>query len=176
MKNSLGPLIRKAEMLDREAIHAAHMRSIREVCVKDHGPDEIKGWGYRELGERWIDGINKGLVWVAERDEKIHGLASIAFADDDRSAHIQALYLTPDVICLGLGRGLMSMMLEEAVTRRVQYVSLDSTITAHRFYQKFGFQDVGPARKRPIGGVPVTSIPMRLDLVPGIGREPLSGV
>lgn len=76
------PAIRKAEMSDRAAIHAAHMRSIREICVKDHGPEEIKGWGFRELGDRWIEGINNGLVWVVEHRGQIHGVGSIRFSED----------------------------------------------------------------------------------------------
>lgn len=49
------PSIRKALQTDREKIYEAHMRSIREICVKDHGEEEVKGWGYRELGNRRIN-------------------------------------------------------------------------------------------------------------------------
>ena len=56
-------------------------------------------------------------------------------------------------------------MLDEAKNRSIDMVSLDSTITAHVFYKKCGFHDSGPVRKRLIGGVPVSSIPMELDLV-----------
>src|SRR5688500_6247819 len=110
----MDPLIRKATMSDREAIHAAHMRSIRGSCVTDHGAEEIKGWGFRELGDRWIEGIQDGLVWVVEFQGKIHGVASLRFSEDDKSSHIQSLYLTPEVIGLGLGRQLMSILLETA--------------------------------------------------------------
>jgi hypothetical protein len=46
------PIIRKAVPGEEQEIHKVHMRSIREVCVKDHGEEEIKGWGNRELGNR----------------------------------------------------------------------------------------------------------------------------
>ena len=39
-------LIRQARFGDELGIHEAHMRSIREVCIHEHGPGEIKGWGY----------------------------------------------------------------------------------------------------------------------------------
>ena len=161
------PVVRKAEMQDRESIHEAHMRSIREICVKDHGAEEISGWGFRDLGERWIEGIKNGLVWVVEYEGRVHGLASIKFSGGDKSSHIQSLYLTPEVLGLGMGRKLMELMLDEARERGVEVISLDSTITAHEFYRKFGFHDCGPVAKRPIGGVPVTSIPMQLDLTLG---------
>ena len=158
------PIVRKAEMPDRKSIHEAHMRSIREVCVKDHGAEEIRGWGFRDLGDRWIEGINSGLVWVAEYNGQIHGVASIEFSETSPSAHIQSLYLAPEVIGRGLGRTLIEILLAEAKRRGVEIVSLDSTITAHQFYKKFGFNDCGPVRKRAIDGIPVTSIPMHLKL------------
>jgi len=49
-----GAKIRPARSGDEPAIHEAHMRSVREVCVKDHGEEEIRGWGNRLLGDRWI--------------------------------------------------------------------------------------------------------------------------
>ena len=50
-------IVRKATQDDRQGLHDAHMRSIREICVKDHGEDEIKGWGYTDL-----DGAQKIIV------------------------------------------------------------------------------------------------------------------
>ena len=100
-------------------------------------------------------------------------MASILFSDDGKSSHVQSLYLTPDAVGLGLGRRLMTIMLDEAKGRRVSSVSLDSTITAHEFYKKLGFRDSAPVRKRPIGGSPVTSIPMQLDLAPESGTSPI---
>jgi hypothetical protein len=58
-------LIRLARPGDEAAVHAAHMRSIREVCVKDHGEEEIRGWGFRDLGNRWVDAILRKEVWVS---------------------------------------------------------------------------------------------------------------
>lgn len=36
---------------------------------------------------------------------------------------------------------LMTTMMDEAKRRKVRHISLDSTITAHDLYKKFGFQD-----------------------------------
>lgn len=159
------PIIRLAELRDREGLHAAHMRSIREICVRDHGLEEIKGWGYRELGERWVEGIDKGFVWVVELRGRIEGVGAIAVRPDQKIGHIHAMYLTPEVVGTGLGRRLMTTVLDRLGALGVDTVTLDSTITAHEFYKKFGFEDCGPARQSPIGGSLVTSFPMRLVLV-----------
>lgn len=156
----MGIEIRLAQMNDREGIHNAHMRSIREVCVKDHG-DEVKGWGYRDLGERWIDGIRQQLVWVAARGDEIKGVAYISISEENKSANIHSLYLTPEVLGLGLGKKMMELMLLAAEKAKVSLVTLDSTITAHEFYKKFDFADSGPMKQNMLGGKPVTSFPMQ---------------
>lgn len=86
--------IRKATPADRESIHESHMRSIREVCINDHGSEEVRGWGHRPPGDRWIEGIESGLVWVVEWDGGVRGVAHIKISRDENTAHIQSLYLT----------------------------------------------------------------------------------
>lgn len=149
--------IRKAKTGEDEAIHSAHMRSIREVCVHDHG-EEVLGWGYRECGTRWTQAIQNGLVWVVEHEGQIEGVACIKFKDGQ--AYILSLYLTPIVLGKGYGWRLMSIMLELAKERGVQRIDLQSSLTAHRFYQRVGFADSGPRTQVVVGGYPVTCIPM----------------
>jgi predicted GNAT family N-acyltransferase len=158
--------IRVAVQHDDQGIHDAHMRSIREVCINDHGESEVQGWGYRELGDRWVAPIRDGHVWVVELQGKIEGLAYIRIdhMSKPKTAYIHALYLTPAVIGLGYGCKLMQLMLDVAIQNKIVKINLDSSITAHRFYQSFGFRDLGSAKQQKIGGHPVTSYPMQLDL------------
>jgi len=160
------PLIRKARSGDEPAIHEAHMRSIREVCVKDHGEDEVRGWGYRPLGNRWVDFIKQGCVWVVELDGVVQGMACVTpiEKDGEKIAYIKSLYLTPDVLGKGVGKKMAQIMLDAARGFGVKKVELESTITAHEFYRSLGFVDSGPMNRRPIGGHPVTCFPMTLHL------------
>jgi predicted GNAT family N-acyltransferase len=162
----MDPQIREARPGDEAAIHEAHMRSIREVCVKDHGEDEIKGWGYRPLGNRWIDAIKNGFVWVIECEQKVFGLAYIRIFEEDGETHanIHGLYLTPEVLGKGFGSKLMRIMLDKARASQVKKVTLQSSITAHEFYKHFGFDDCGSKMRVEIGGHPVTCFPMMLQL------------
>ena len=36
------PIVRRAQFGDQVGIHESHMRSIREICVHDHGEEETK--------------------------------------------------------------------------------------------------------------------------------------
>lgn len=159
--------IRFAKPGDEPAIHDAHMRSIREICVKDHGTEEIKGWGHRELGDRWTKEIQNGTVWVVERNGCIHGVGYIRFYVSDESiklGYIHALYLTPEAHGRGLGLRLLEILVDRAKLERAKAVKLESSITAHNFYLKFGFKDSGSMQTLDVGGYPVTAFPMRYEL------------
>ncbi|MBT4761178.1 MAG: GNAT family N-acetyltransferase [Bdellovibrionaceae bacterium] len=159
------PIIRVAKPGDEAGIHDAHMRSIREVCVKDHGPEEIKGWGNRELGDRWIEPIKEHHVWILQKNGVIEGYAFMRIYEneDNKHSHIHGLYLTPTVLGQGFGKILMEMMLEKAKISKVSVIRLFSSITAHEFYKSFGFIDTEPKKTLEIGGYPVTSYPMSLE-------------
>lgn len=156
--------IRRARLEDQTAIHEAHMRSIREVCIKDHGEEEIRGWGYRTVGERWKKPIQQGTVWVIERYELIYGVAYIDVQPvvNLQPAHIHALYLVPEALKQGLGSMMLGMMCEEAREHGAKSITLDSSLTAYRFYKHHGFQEYGPLKWTEIGGYPVRSYPMHL--------------
>ena len=156
------PWIRKARPGDESGIHEAHMRSIREVCVKDHGEDEVRGWGNRPLGNRWIEPIKDGYVWVIEYHNEIHGMGYIRIYQENgvQMAHIYGLYITLDVIGQGLGQKLMNLMLDAARAENVRTITLVSSLTAHDFYKKNGFKDSGPIKYTDIGGSSVRGYPM----------------
>lgn len=85
-----------------------------------------------------------------------------------REERYAALNLAADkraeVLGKGLGRKLVELMLERARSEGVQTVTLDSTITAYRFYERLGFVDTGPLRKQEYGRCSVRGFPMKLNL------------
>jgi len=143
------------------------MRSIREICVKDHGEEEIKGWGFRELGNRWIRVIMEEFIWVVESGTHIYGFAYIRMFESDGKphAHLHGLYLTPESAGHGIAKKMMKLMLDEARAHGAHAVTLESSITAHGFYKRHGFIDLGPMLKVEINGYPVSCYPMELQLI-----------
>lgn len=162
LKEKLNPFIRIAIPGEEASIHNAHMKSIREICVLDHGEHEVKGWGNRALGDRWINEIEKGEVFIVEFQKEIHGLGHIKLIEDEstRYGFIQALYFTSEVIGLGLGKKMVDTLILKAQTWNVSDIKLESTITAHGFYKKIGFHDDGNVKKVEVGGSFVTCFPM----------------
>ena len=160
------PTIRQAKPGDENAIHEAHMRSIREVCVKDHGEEEIRGWGNRPLGNRWVDAIKNDFVWVVEAQATIFGQGYIRFFEEGgrKKGHIHGLYLTPEVLRKGFGLKLARLMIEKAKEVGATSITLESTITAHDFYKSLGFVDNGSMKRVDIAGFPVRCFPMILEI------------
>lgn len=160
------PTIREAKPGDESDIHEAHMRSIREVCIRDHGEKEVSGWGNRPLGDRWKSSVREGGVWVVEFQGRISGVGyvQVSSTEIDTKAHIFGLYLTPEVLGKGAGAKLLQLMLDRARNAGAKVVTLDSTLTAHGFYKRFGFCDSGPMKLTYIGGSQVRGYPMTLVL------------
>ncbi|EQC49168.1 acetyltransferase, GNAT family [Bacteriovorax sp. BSW11_IV] len=163
----MNTIIRKAKPGEEAQIHEAHMRSIREICVIDHGEEEIRGWGYRPLGDRWVRAIQEEDVWVIDSNSSILGLGHIVFLrnENEEYGYINALYLTPEIIGQGFAKILLLEMINFAKNRGVHTIELGSTITAYNFYKKMGFVDNGGERFVNIGGYPVRSYPMILHLI-----------
>lgn len=158
-------IIRRARIEDAMGIHNAHMRSIQEVCSKDHTNEEISGWGNRPFNEdQRVSAIENQYVWVVEIKNTIEGYSQILFKEREGVlfAHVLGLYLTPKAIGLRIGKQMLQLMIEEAKSKRVSQVTLESTITAHNFYQKFGFVDSAPQVVVQIGGSGVRCQPMKL--------------
>lgn len=159
--------VRRARSKDAIGIHEAHMRSIREVCSKDHTPEEIQGWGNRPYREdQRVDAIQKQHVWVVENGGKIAGYSHLTFfnKDDLIRGYIAALYLAPEANGQGLGAKLVHSMIAEARNQNAIEINLESTLTAHGFYRKMGFRDSGEQSTVEVGGSQVRCIPMTLKL------------
>lgn len=159
--------IRKAKIEDAEAIHAAHMKSIREVCIKDHGEEKIRGWGFRGYDEKHrLETISRDPMWVVEIDDKIEGYAHLRLyeKEGEKRAYIWGLYLTPKVIGKGIGYKLASLMLEQARSFGANKITLQSSLTGYKFYKKIGFKETGPLQTEEINGYPVRYYRMEMAL------------
>ncbi len=180
-----GIFVRRAAEADIEGIHNAHMKSIQEVCSRDHTPEEIKGWGHRPFrpGER-LQALkqHQHYVWVVECDGQIEGYAyfqvlqhppkpaSALSMDGARievpraTGHLLGLYLTPKILGKGFGKALFEEVLLAAKDENVRFISLESTLTAQGFYSSRGFRATESIVTVKIGGSDVRCQPMRMEL------------
>ena len=162
-----GFILRRANIEDAQGIHNAHMKSIQQICSKDHSFEEIKAWGSRPYDEaQRVHAIKNDLVFVVEHTEDIEGYFHLRIFERDgiKCATISGLYLTPKAVGQSMGKAFVKIMMEEVYSANIKIVTLESTITAHNFYRKVGFIDDGPESTVKINGTPVRCYPMRWEL------------
>jgi putative acetyltransferase len=154
--------IRRAVPEDAFAIHQAHMKSIREICSKDHSPEEVSVWGNRLYKEEERQkSINNQFVSIVLIDNIVEGFIHFDFTDSSKNEiYIFALYLTLNAAGFGIGRKFIDIVFLECKNSGVKRVNLHSTITAHDFYQKMGFIDTAAMTTVEVAGQAVRCIPM----------------
>ena len=134
-------------------------RSIRELCVEDHRNDEasLQRWLANKTPEHvlaWIASPDNHLV-VAVEGGVIAGVAATA-----PNGQIRLNYVSPDFRFRGVSKALIAALEDYLRAKGCTRALLDSSQTAHAFYQAVGYRDDGPAR--PHGAM--TALPMSKDL------------
>lgn len=136
--------IRRAVAGDAEPASLVLRRSITELCALDHEHDPalLAGWLANKTPEKfraWA-GSQDELCFVATGDEgAILGVGLLSTAGE-----IKLNYVSPDARFRGVSSALIDAMEMEARKLGLERVVLNSTATAHRFYQARGFKDEGP--------------------------------
>jgi dipeptidase E len=162
----LGLIIRRASITDARQIHEAHMKSIQDICSQNYSAAEIQAWGHRAFKEeKRIESITNDLVWVVEDHGSIEGYGHFKIQDDKQMGFIYGLYLTPKVVGKKLGRSIIDLMIIEAKLKKITEISLNATLTAHKFYQKMGFQDSGVESSLEVNGQQIRCIPMSMKVI-----------
>ncbi len=95
-----------------------------------------------------------GRLLLAWRDEEPIGCVALQRVDGARG-EMKRLYVRPSARGLGLGRSLVTRILDDAKAIGYSEVVLDtlpSMIEAQRLYEQFGFRDIDPYRPNPIIG------------------------
>ena len=140
--------IRPMRPEDAEEVSAMIGSVLMEVNIKDYtvealkefvdfyNPDEV-----RHIPERG------GHSYVAELGGEIIGCASICPYENEGESIIEAFYVRGDMEGNGVGRRLLETLEADEMFLNTKRTVVSSSITAHEFYHKFGYDYVG--------GVPV---------------------
>lgn len=135
--------VRKATDTDAAGAIGTLRRSITELCVADHqnDPAEIEGWLANKTEEAWRKWIarNDAVVLIADRAGEVVGVGMATLSGD-----ILLNYVHPDARFCGVSKAVLNGIEEALKSKGVQYCRLESTITAHSFYESRGFRpDMG---------------------------------
>jgi len=137
-------VVRRAILADAQSVCVVVRRSIAELCVDDDQGDAatLAAWLANKTEElaRWITSRHH-VALVAELDGAIAG-----FAVMNDSGEILLLYVSPDHRLRAVSTELLRTIELEAATLGIRRLTLDSTLTAQRFYRARGFVAAGTPR------------------------------
>jgi GNAT superfamily N-acetyltransferase len=138
--------IRRAVASDALGACDVVRRSIRDLCVADHQGDEatIAAWLANKTKARVEDWISSArhIAFVAEEAGRVVGFGLL-----DRGGSIALLYVSPDVRFLGVSKALLAAMEDAARSVGLHTLTLDSSSTARRFYERAGYVAAGDPKK-----------------------------
>ena len=148
-----------AETADAPEIADLLRSSIIELCVADHGNREqpLRAWLANKTPtnvKAWIRNP-ANIMLVATIDGQVAGAGCLR-----TDGHIILNYVAPIYRFRGVSRAILMVLERHARDLRLPSLELESTETAHRFYQVAGFSDIGPAEIKH--GIPAYPMAKRL--------------
>ena len=147
--------VRPAEIADADAAIGVIRRSIQQLCELDHNndPATLSMWLANKTSDNMRRWIADHTVLVAVEGGRIAGVASVR-AD----GHVLLNYVAPEARFRGASKHLMQAIEAWGASRGLEWLTLDSSATALRFYLANGWTVAGPPQ--PGFGV-TTRNPMR---------------
>jgi GNAT superfamily N-acetyltransferase len=147
--------VRPAQIADAERAIGVIRQSIQELCELDHKRDRatLSMW----LGNKTLDNMRQWIaahtVLVAVEGERMAGVAAVR-----ANGQVFLNYVAPEARFQGASKCLMQGIEVWASSRGLEWLTLESSTTALRFYHSTGWTVTGPPQ--PGFGV-TTRTPMR---------------
>jgi predicted N-acetyltransferase YhbS len=128
--------IRTATEADAAALSAIIRRALREVNARDYEAAIIEAVAANFSREQLLEAIRNRPVFVAAIDGEIVGTGGL------EGTTVRSMFVRPDHERRGIGAALMREIEALAVSRGVDRLVLQSSITAEGFYLRHGFEAV----------------------------------
>lgn len=133
-------LVRAAASGDADAIALVLRRSIRDLCILDHGGDAkaLEEWLYNKTAENvrlWIEAPDRHIV-VAEENDRLLGVGGAS-----QFGEITLNYVAPEARFKGVSKSIVAALEAHLRTLGLKQSRLTSTRTAHAFYIALGYEN-----------------------------------
>ncbi|MGI9341308.1 MAG: GNAT family N-acetyltransferase [Gammaproteobacteria bacterium] len=155
--------IRESTPADAAAVADVLRRSIVELCGADHGgrAETLRRWLANKTPEAvaaWCEDADSYCVSAADESGVVCGFGMLY-----RDGEILLLYVSPDHIDCGVGRGILAALEARARLWGIAELRLDSSATAKPFYERHGYVGADScgsredgllchAMRKPLGG------------------------
>lgn len=147
--------IRPAIATDAEAASALLRQSIRALCSADHGHDAaiLDRWLANKTPDQFRNWLRTPAlhVLVAAEDDALLAVGSVA-----DTGRIGLNYVAPAARFRGVSKAMLAALENQARRAGATRCTLESTVTARRFYLSAGYAETG----EPVRMFGTTSHPM----------------
>ncbi|MFW2405421.1 MAG: GNAT family N-acetyltransferase [Gammaproteobacteria bacterium] len=123
-------------------------RSIRELCFEDHGddPQTLDNWLANKTAESvhaWVESAEDFCTVAVGAAGDIVGFGMLS-----RPGELLLLYVSPEAVGKGAGYALLVAMEQQAASWELEAITLDSTLTARKFYERNGYESIRKSAAR----------------------------
>ena len=132
--------IRTATSADPVSLSAVQASSIRSLCRSHYDATQLEPWVARRTPELFERVLEHQELHVAEEDGRIVGYGQV----DLESGQIVAVYVIPEAAGHGVGSALLAHLEDQARMHGWPRVHLTTTLNALPFFEKHGYERVGP--------------------------------
>jgi putative acetyltransferase len=132
-----------------------HRAAVRELAVKDYPPSVIDQWPPLPITdaivERFLTNPDDEIRLIAVLDGATVGIGALVTA----AYELRACYVVPDFTRLGVGAAIASEIERIARQHRLDYLQLESSVTAEPFYAALGYRVVERGEHVLASGTPM---------------------
>jgi GNAT superfamily N-acetyltransferase len=126
-------VIRQARAEDAESVHEIVLWALRDTNARDYPPSVIDRL-VLTLPDKVASNLQTWCAFVASVDGRVVGTASL------NGQRVTSVYVHPDYQGRGIATKLMDALENVANTQAQRTLSVQSSVTAKKFYAKRGFR------------------------------------
>jgi GNAT superfamily N-acetyltransferase len=125
------------------------------LCSGHYPADVIEAWLANRAPDAYLGPIDRGALFVAERDGRVVGFGEAA------AGTIIAVYVDPAEVRHGIGTAILRHAVSMARRGHDGPLRLEATLNARDFYERAGFREVrrSPVRRNDVD-IPVVVMEM----------------
>lgn len=128
--------IRKYHVGEEEALFEIFYSSVRENAKKYYSDEQLKSWAPNSMELlKWKERISGINPYVVILDGVI-----VAYADLQDSGYIDHFFVKGGYAGRGIGKVLMTHLLEEAKKKGIRELTSDVSLAAQGFFSRYGFE------------------------------------
>jgi putative acetyltransferase len=128
--------VRLAKREDRPVLRRLFAETVRAINATDYSAEQVEAWASVPVDlEGCPDRLGSRSVFVAEL-----GCEILGFTTFDTDGHLDHLYVHHRFQKHGVASALLLKIEEEAVSRGINRIFTDASITARPFFENVGFR------------------------------------